>query len=65
MTVNGFEDFGPITRINHWAEWAISPFNIELGTATAIAFVSLLLLSVMWLIDELDVPSRRRIPRWL
>jgi hypothetical protein len=62
VTVNGFEDFGPITRINHWAEWAISPLNIELGTATAVAFVTLLLLSVMWLIDELDVPARRRIP---
>ena len=62
VTVNGFEHFGPLTRIDHWAEWAISPFNIGLGTATAIGLVALLLLSVTWLIDELEVPPRRRIP---
>ena len=62
VAVNGFEHFGPITRMNHWVEWSISPYNYGLGVAIAIVFVTLLLLSVTWLIDELKVPPRRRIP---
>jgi hypothetical protein len=62
LAVNGFEHFGPITRFNHWAEWAISPYSVGVGIAMTVVFFALLLLSVVWLIDELDVPLRRRIP---
>jgi hypothetical protein len=61
VTVNGFEHFAPLERAEHWLQLKISPFNVGLGVATIVALVALLLLSVAWLIDELDVPPTRRL----
>src|ERR1700674_118848 len=46
ISVNGFEHFAPLTRIELWMQLVTNPYSIGLGIGIAIVLVGLLLASV-------------------
>ncbi len=61
ITVNGFEHFAPLERVEHWLLLTISPFNVDLGIGAVMLVGAALLLSVAWLTAELGISPRRRV----